>query len=118
MRDESGNPAYPELGATVAKFRRIARPTQDERLAHGEAVHRAMLAKQRAELQRELPSFKPRCASGTWHTEGGKIHAAVQQQQRARLQASVAAVRKHRTPAQWQAMYDDAMKAKRRKLAA
>jgi hypothetical protein len=117
--EEQFGPFYPDLGAGVAKFRRIPRNkiTKVQRLAYGEAVHRAILAKQRSELQRELPSFKPRCASGTWHADGDKIHAAIQQQQAARLQAAVAQDRK-RTPAQWKTAYDAAMQDQRRRAEA
>ena len=73
----------------------------------------AVLSLQRSELQRELPSFKPRCASGTWYTTGEEIHEAVRRQQHAALLAYPDKVRRARTDCEWAEMYRDAMIAKR-----
>lgn len=111
-------PAYPDLGAGVAKYRRLARHgladlTREERHAYGEAVERAVRAKQRSELQRELPSFKPNCASGTAHNTGDAIHKAVQAQHRARTLAWPSQIRRARTRWEWEEMYERAMSEKR-----
>jgi hypothetical protein len=116
---EQFGPVYPALGATVAKFRRLARRglqtlSDRERYGYGRAVETAIRALQRSELQRELPSFRSNCASGTWHTDGADIHAAIQRQQRNALLAWPSKQRRARTPYQWQRMYDEAMAGKHR----
>jgi hypothetical protein len=108
------NPAYYDLGSSVAKFRRKAELTKDERRAYGEAVERAVLAKQRQALQRELPSHAVSCASGTSHSDGRKISEAVRQQQRASLLSYPAKVRAARPSHEWRKLYDKAMDEKRR----
>jgi hypothetical protein len=45
-----GNPAYPNLGATVDKHRRLNDETPEGRKAYGQAVHAAIRALQRREL--------------------------------------------------------------------
>jgi hypothetical protein len=49
--------------------------TAEQKAAYSAAIIEAAVAKQRSELQRELPSFKPHCASGTWHTRGRRRQA-------------------------------------------
>jgi hypothetical protein len=78
-----GNPEYPKLGATVAKWRWRARKglqtlTRNERHAYGEAVEQAVLALQRSEAMHSLTPATPkcRCASGTAHNTGEAIHNA------------------------------------------
>jgi hypothetical protein len=108
-------PTYDVNSATLAKFRRKPFGSREERRAYGEAVEKAVLAKQRASLYREAtPDYRAPCASGTWHTTGEAIHAAVLQQQRAALLAYPAKVRRERTPAEWWRMYEAAMAEKRR----
>ena len=112
---------YPrDLGATVAKFRRMANAAGGlkgvlyaERRAYGEAVEKAIRAKQSAELRREFSTPRCNCASGTNYTTGAEIHAAVQQQQRNMVLGWAAAIRKARTDAEWAQMYDAAMREKR-----
>ena len=113
--NEPGNPPYPALGAQVAKFRKIPRDrlTDAQKQAYSDAIRSAVLSLQRSELQRELPSFKPRCASGTWHTTGEAIHEAVRRQQHAALLAYPDKVRRARTDCEWAEMYEEAMKEKR-----
>lgn len=112
-------PLYPLMGPTVAKFRKMSRNgplTADQRAAYSAAIVGKVLALQRAEATRTLPAVQPRCASGTWHNNGdGAIGAAVREQQRRALAACPDAIRRARTPRQWQAMYDAAMKEKRRR---
>ncbi len=43
-------PVYPDLGASVAKFRRIKNPTREQRAAHADAIEKAIRAKQRSAL--------------------------------------------------------------------
>lgn len=115
----SFGPLYPALGAAVAKFRRIESPTWEQKQAHGEAVEKAIRALQRTELQRELPSFQPRCASGTWHNAAdGKVGEAVRAQNNARLLTHPGKVRRERADITWRIMYEDAMDEKRRRKAA
>jgi len=111
-------PPYPKLGAAVARFRKIPRGqlTSGQKRAYSDALVKAVLALQRSELQRELPSFRPRCASGTWHTTGAAIEEAIREQHRNALLACPEQVRKARTPGKWAELYDAAMKEKRKRL--
>jgi hypothetical protein len=111
---------YPDLGSHVVKHRCKARAglgrlTVDDRRAYGEAVEQAIKAKQRQEFIRAScePSHRANCASGTWHSDGDKIDAAIRQQHRAALAACPSQERRRRTPQQWQELYDEAMAAKR-----
>ena len=112
-------PIYPDLPG-VKRFRQmavaagsVAEMDQPFRGAYGEAVGKAIRAKQRAELQREVKSHNVKCASGTNHNDGAKISSAVRAQQRANLLACAAAERRARTPEQWREMYAAAMAEKR-----
>ncbi len=110
-------PIYPKLSTTVAKFRKIENPTPEQRQAHGDAVGEAIRALQRSELQRELPSFAFRGASGTWHNNSdGSVGRAVAQQHRSALLSYPDKVRRGRSPETWQAMYEAAMREKRGEL--
>jgi hypothetical protein len=116
--DELHNPPYPELGSALAKHRKLARDglatlSASERHDYGAAVEKAIRAKQRSELQRELPTHRVSCASGTDHNTGEAIHKAILAQHRARTQAWPAQIRKARTDAQWREMYAQAMQEKR-----
>jgi hypothetical protein len=113
--DASG-PDYPQLGATVAKWRAKARDglaqlTREERHAYGEAVEKAIRALQRQEAQRGLWPTTPKChcASGTAHNTGEAIDEAVRKQQRDALAAYPSQVRRNRPDHVWQAMYEAAM---------
>jgi hypothetical protein len=113
---EPFGPTYDVNSVTLAKYRRkpFGELKREERRAYGEAVEKAVLAKQRALLYREAtPDYRAPYASGTWHTTGEAIHAAVFQQQRAALLAYPAKVRRERTPAEWWRMYEAAMAEKR-----
>lgn len=118
--EEPFGPEYPkELGATVAKFRRKARKglgklSSAERRAYGNAVHAAILSKQRSALSRVTSTYRPNCASGTSYSDGREISAAVRRQHESALRAHVAAVRRNRTPKEWRDMYREAMAAKAR----
>jgi hypothetical protein len=114
---EMFGPVYPDL-PSVKKFRRMAKGgvasmPQAMRRAYGEAVEKAILAKQRAELQRELPSHRCHCASGTNQNDGRKISAAMRAKQRAALLAYPSAERRARPAHVWQTMYEQAMADKR-----
>jgi hypothetical protein len=117
-------PNYPQLGPAVAKFRKIANPTAAQRRAHGDAVSTAVRELQRRELQRELPTIKPRCVSGTWcnggdyadgHADGG-VGRAIAAQQRRALLACPDQERRRRPASVWQAMYEAAMVEKRKRV--
>jgi|SRR6186713_2986615 hypothetical protein len=115
-------PIYPDLPA-CKKHRKaasngLAAMTREARQAYGLAVETAIRAKQRSELQRELPTHNVSCASGTNHNTGAAIHKAMQAKQRAALLAAPSAERRARKPAVWQAMYDAAMADKRAREAA
>jgi hypothetical protein len=84
-------PAYPKLGATVEKHRRLNDETPEGRKAYGQAVLAAIRTLQRSALNRELPSHSSPCASGTWHSEGKDILKAVNAQNRARCAANIPA---------------------------
>ena len=108
-------PEYPSLGATVAKYRKIQNPTAEQRRAHGDAVSAAIRALQQRESQRTLPRIAPLCASGTWHNNAdGSVGRAIREQQQRALLAHVGEIRRKRTPAEWQSMYEDAMHDKRK----
>jgi hypothetical protein len=87
--DEGTNtPKYPNLGATVAKHRRLNDTSYDGQKAYGQAVNAAIRALQRSALNRELPSHQSPCASGTWHSEGKDILKAIRAQHRSATQAA------------------------------
>ena len=103
---EPFGPDYPDLGAGVAKFRKrgpVAKMPKAMRREYGEAVEKAIRAKQRQELMREGTS--PRAVD--------VIGEARLQRLRAALQASVGKERREREPDEWKAMYEEAMKQKR-----
>jgi hypothetical protein len=102
-------PLYPALPSVKKHRAPLASLTREARQAYGAAVEKAIRALQRSELQREFPEHRCHCASGTNHNDGREISKAMRAKQRAALQASVAKERRERTPAQWQAMYDEAM---------
>jgi hypothetical protein len=112
MPTEHVGPEYPrELGATVAKFRRMAKSAggvsemlPQLRRAYGNAVSAAIRRKQRSEFMRA--SVEP----GT-RTE--PIGAARRAAMRARLLAYPSQVRRARTDKQWRDMYERAMREKR-----
>jgi len=120
------NPLYPRtLGPTVAKFRTLTRDglrtlTWDDRQAYGAAVEKAILALQRSGARVGLNPLNPRCrcASGTWHSEGGDIHEAVRKTQHNALLACPGAIRRKRTPNEWATMYENAMDEKAAAIAA
>lgn len=110
-------PEYPNMGPRVAKFRRIPKRklTAAQKREYAEAIETKILSLQRQSLQRELPTFKPRCPSGTWHNNAdGKIGKAIREQQRNALLAYPEQARRARTPQQWQDMYEAAMAEKDR----
>lgn len=114
-------PIYPDL-PSVKKFRKMAASAgsvaaMDKafRHAYGEAVEAAIKAKQRSELQRELPTHNCHCASGTNHNSGAAIHKAMQRKHRAALVACPGQERRARKPEVWHAMYDEAMAEKRKR---
>ncbi|NVO13869.1 MAG: hypothetical protein HXX10_07520 [Rhodoplanes sp.] len=110
---EPFGPLYPALGAGVAKWRRRSGLTKEERREYGRAVHEAILSLQRQELQsRKGKDVATKCASGTRHTTGEKIHAAIRLQQRNALYAAVDQERRERLPKVWREMYAAAMAEK------
>lgn len=116
-------PLYPDLGAGLAKHRRAARKglskmTPGDRHAYGEAVEQAVLARQRSELQRELPTHNVHCASGCSSPDGAVIHRHLQNKQRAALLACPSQERRARTDDKWREMYEEAMAEKRERIAA
>lgn len=118
---EPFGPVYPDLGAAVAKHRRrmthgLMTAPKQMRDAYADAIEIAIRAKQRAALQREVPS-RPRnnCASGTDHWNGEEISKAVRLQHRTALLSYPSRVRRERTDAEWRALYEDAMTEKRRR---
>jgi hypothetical protein len=114
-------PVYNLDSAALKKFRRAGSldgTLKQFRQAYGAAVEQAVLASQRAALNRAAPSLpRPNCASGTWLSDGREISKAVRAQHRASLAACPSQVRRARSAAVWQAMYDAAMAEKREREA-
>ncbi len=112
-------PIYDVDSATLKKFRARTKDGLksidfEEIREYAEAVEKAVLAKQRAQLRRAaVPERRPPCASGTWHTTGEAIEEAIRAQHRADLLAYPAKVRRERHPTEWQHLYDKAMAEKR-----
>lgn len=111
---EPFGPVYPDLGAGVAKYRRKANYVGSlremlpgDRRAYGEAVEKAILAKQRAELQ----SFCTRAVAPSRAEPIGKARLAWLNGQ---LLAYPAKERAKRTEQELRAMYAHAMHEKRR----
>lgn len=115
---EQYGPAYPDLGATVAKLRRVAANhsiAAFKRLAvreHGRAVLKAIAGKQRAELARE-GTAAPAPYTGTNRQIGLKILASIAKS--ARQTCNPDAIRKARTDAELIEAYEAAMAAKRKR---
>ena len=116
MQLNASGPAYPDLGNTVAKYRRMATKAGSisqmlpfDRQAYGEAVEKAIRAKQRSELMRELPSHPCPCASGTYHNTGEAIDRAMKAKHRAAALAAPAQERRARKPPEWERLYRAAM---------
>lgn len=107
---EPFGPFYPDLGATVAEFRRkanlvgsIKEMLPNDRRAYADAIEKAIRAKHRTLHMRPTPS------ENNPEPLGIKRLAMLNTQ----LLACPAKERAARTPEQWQAMYDAAMKVKR-----
>lgn len=118
-RAEPFGPLYPNL-PSVTKWRKSARAAGGAmqmdralRQGYGAAVHEAIRTLQAQELRRELVAPSANCASGTFHSDGRKIHQAVRGQQAGELARCASAIRKRREPEEWRAMYAEAMKEKR-----
>jgi alpha-amylase/alpha-mannosidase (GH57 family) len=115
---EPFGPKYPDLGARVAKFRRIPKNqlTEDHKREYGEAIESAIRSLQRSEFFRHHCfnpiSPLPHCASGTWYSEGDDIHKAIREQQKRALWNYPEQVRKKRTQVEWQELYNKAMAEK------
>lgn len=84
-------------------------------VAYADAVEAAVLSAQRALLMREIAVPACNCASGTWYSDGEKIAESIRGQQRRALLSYPAQERRRRTPEQWQHMYDQAMREKRKR---
>jgi len=81
---EPFGPLYPQLGATVAKYRR--KTSKADTKAYGNAVLEAIRSKQAGEIRRLAPSMpKPNTASGTYLSDGNDILKHVANAQRAAL---------------------------------
>ena len=112
---EKYGPEYPDLGASVAKFRPAAAKQgvmamqREQRLAYADAIERAIRSKQRASLRSEKPGRAIRCASGTAHNTGEEISRAIRAQHRAALAACPSQIRRAREPEEWVELYDAAM---------
>lgn len=82
-------PAYPDLGAKVAKLRKAPRTAANTALL-GDAICEAVRARQRSALMKVLTPISCPCASGTWHSDGAKILAAVNRNNLAALDRATA----------------------------
>lgn len=117
MTGEQFGPAYPDLGATVAKLRRVAANhtiAAFQRVArrdHGRAVLKAIASKQRAEIAGE-GTRAPAPLSGTNRQRGLKLLQSLAKA--ARQTCNPDAIRKARTDVEVQALYAQVMAAKRK----
>lgn len=108
-------PAYPEMGAGVAKFRRLAEKagsisamSKAERFAYGSAVENAIKAKHRSALLGASVVLEGPCRD-----IGDKIRG----EHKAALSRCMSAERKARSPSLWGSMYAAAMAEKRSAVA-
>jgi hypothetical protein len=109
------------MGPRVTKFRKIPRDqlTPEQRREYSAAIVAKIQSLQRAAVMRDLPSFRPSCASGTWHNNGdGAVGAAVRDQQARALLACPDQIRAARSVVDLELQYKAAMAAKRKALAA
>ena len=114
-------PTYNIDSTNLKKFRFMAKDglkelSYNERYAYGEAVEKAVLAKQKAEARvgLDLTEHRINCASGTNYTTGAEIHKAVRLQQYNSLMGYPSKVRRNRSDIEWRGMYNDAMELKQR----
>ena len=106
---EPFGPIYPDLGSGVAKFRKrgpVAKMPKAMRREYGEAVEKAIRAKQRAQL-------RSWCGKDQANVHEDVVGEARLQRMRAALQASVGKERREREADVWKSMYEEAMKQKR-----
>ncbi len=103
-------PAYPEMGGSVAKFRRVAAKagsisamSKAERYAYGEAVEKAIKSKQRSALLGAQVVLEGPCR---------EIGAKIRSEQKAALSSYPAKVRAARSARAWESMYEAAMAEK------
>ena len=113
-QDHLYGPIYPEL-PSVAKYRRIAEPTMEDKRAHGEAVHKAILALQRSELMRVIASTGCPCVSGTFKADGDAILAHVKAFHKRAFAAAVEKDRRERKDEEIIEAYERAMAEKRKR---
>lgn len=100
-------PSLPGVAKIKGKIRKPLKDTDPDLVdAYGRAVLDAIGALQAAELRRETPTFRSNCASGTWHSDGKKILAALRQR-------TISTVRILRSDEEIQTAYEEAMEAKR-----
>lgn len=103
---------YPNLGAKVAKYRKL--PRGDHRYA--DAIHEAVKALQMRELLGEGTAMRmPNSASGTFHNDGAAIHKAMRAKQHAALIACPDAIRAKRKDVDLILQYEAAMAEKRKR---
>lgn len=110
--------AYPELGPSVAKYRRIAAGvgsvaamSREDRHAYGAAIEKRIRALQIQELHAGRPAVPDTAADRD-------VGATLRAQHRARLTASIGKERRERKPEKWKEMYEAAMEEKRKREAA
>lgn len=110
-------PLYPNIPG-AAKFRKIANPTREQRIAHATVIENTIRALQVKELARELPEIKPACASGTFINNGAELHEHLVRQRRAALARVPDQERAKRTDRELIAQYEAHMAAQRTRQAA
>jgi hypothetical protein len=119
--DDKHGIRYNVGSAALVKFRAVANRAggvmkldRFYRVEYADAVEAAILAGHRAHLKSHgEPNTRPMCASGTWHSDGEQIGAAIRARYNAKLLSCPAQERRARTPKQWADMYDEAMQSKR-----
>ena len=109
---EDSTPAYPKFGATVAKLRKLPR-TPENIKKHFDALMSQLATMNRRAVMSDATATSPcPCASGTWHSDGDKILAAISDQHRRAAMGALAESWRLRTDAQVRAAYELAMEGK------
>lgn len=108
-----GSPALNKFRKVANKAKGVMKLERFYRVQYADAVEAAVLAKQRSFLKSHSESQpRPMCASGTWHSDGEQIAAAIRARHNAALLACPGVERRARTPEQWKKLYAIAMKEK------
>ncbi len=108
---ETQTPDYPKFGKTVAKYRKLP-PTPENIAAHFKALMSQLATIQKAEFRKDTiePERKSPCASGTWHSDGKQVIAAIRSQHDNEIRGALAESWRKREDWQIKKAYEAAMK--------